>query len=197
VTEGFRGAGAGEIEVFPLVLVVRDFPARPSSLPEIREFVRRRLTHTPFSDEDIRTLGERVSDVLLDVAGPKAMIQVSLRILPDHAEVDVLPSNLVEGVLSVSAIAAPGPAEGGPVVTAQGDTARPSDGAPSPDQFSGTSFADWLAGALRRDGVTMETAARQLGVSTKTVSRWVGGTTEPRLRDLSRIREIFGELPFP
>ncbi len=197
MTEGFRGAGAGEIEVLPLVLVVRDFPARPSSLPEIREFVRRRLTHTPFSDEDIRTLGERVSDVLLDVAGPNAMIQVSLRILPDHAEVDVLPSNLVEGVLSVSAIAAPGPAEGGPVVTAQGDTARPSDGAPSPDQFSGASFADWLAGALRRDGVTMETAARQLGVSTKTVSRWVGGTTEPRLRDLSRIREIFGDLPFP
>jgi hypothetical protein len=28
------------------------------------------------------------------------------------------------------------------------------------------------------------------------VSRWVGGTTEPRLRDLRRIQEIFGELPF-
>jgi transcriptional regulator with XRE-family HTH domain len=45
--------------------------------------------------------------------------------------------------------------------------------------------------------MTMETAARHLGVSTKTVGRWVGGTTEPRLRDLSRIREVFGDLPFP
>lgn len=47
----------------------------------------------------------------------------------------------------------------------------------------------------------MEAAARQPGVSVKTVSRWVGGTTEPRLRDLRlrdlrRIRELFGEIPF-
>jgi hypothetical protein len=30
-----------------------------------------------------------------------------------------------------------------------------------------------------------------------TVCRWVGGETEPRLRDLRRIQERFGELPFP
>ena len=59
------------------------------------------------------------------------------------------------------------------------------------------SFADWLYGALRREGMTMEAAARRLKVSAKTVSRWVGGTTEPRLRDLSRIRDVFGEPPFP
>ena len=58
------------------------------------------------------------------------------------------------------------------------------------------SFADWMAGVLRREGLTMEAAARQLGVSVKTVSRWVGGATEPRLRDLRRIRELFGETPF-
>jgi hypothetical protein len=29
----------------------------------------------------------------------------------------------------------------------------------------------------------------------KTVSRWVGGATEPRLRDLRRIRELFGDSP--
>jgi transcriptional regulator with XRE-family HTH domain len=57
-------------------------------------------------------------------------------------------------------------------------------------------FADWMAGVLRREGMTMEAAARQLGVSVKTVSRWVGGATEPRLRDLRRIRELFGETPF-
>ena len=38
-------------------------------------------------------------------------------------------------------------------------------------------------------------AARQLGVSVKTVSRWVGGETEPRLRELRRIHEVFGEAP--
>ena len=59
------------------------------------------------------------------------------------------------------------------------------------------SFADWMAGVLRREGMTMEAAARQLGVSVKTVSRWVGGATEPRLRDLRRIRELFGDIPFP
>jgi len=60
-----------------------------------------------------------------------------------------------------------------------------------------TTFADWMAGVLRREGMTMEAAARQLGVSVKTVSRWVGGTTEPRLRDLRRIRALFGDIPFP
>jgi transcriptional regulator with XRE-family HTH domain len=54
-----------------------------------------------------------------------------------------------------------------------------------------------MAGALRREGMTMEVAARQLGWSVKTVSRWVGGATEPRLRDLRRIRELFGDFPFP
>ena len=28
-------------------------------------------------------------------------------------------------------------------------------------------FADWMAGALRREGMTMEVAARQLGVSVR------------------------------
>jgi hypothetical protein len=57
------------------------------------------------------------------------------------------------------------------------------------------SFADWMSAALRREGLTMEAAARQLGVSVKTVSRWVSGATEPRLRDLRRIREVFGDVP--
>ena len=56
-------------------------------------------------------------------------------------------------------------------------------------------FADWIAAALRREGLTMEAAARQLGVSVKTVSRWVGGASEPRLSGLRRIREVFGDVP--
>jgi Helix-turn-helix len=157
-----------EIEVLPLVLVAREFPARPSSLLAIRDFVRRHLSQTPFSEDDIRTLGDRVCDVLLDVAGPSGSISVSVRVFPTYVEVDVLPSSQDEAT-----------------------TTR------LPERPTIVSFADWLAGALRRDGMTMETAARHLGVSTKTVGRWVGGTTEPRLRDLSRIRDVFGELPFP
>jgi hypothetical protein len=156
-----------EVEVLPLVLVAREFPARPSSLLAIRDFVRNHLSQTPFSEDDIRALGDHVCDVLLDVAGPSGTIAVSVRVFPTYAEVDVLPSTNGE--------AGPRATERIPTVT----------------------FADWLASALRRDGMTMETAARHLGVSTKTVGRWVGGTTEPRLRDLSRIREVFGDLPFP
>src|SRR5690242_17135053 len=154
-----------EIEVLPLVLVAREFPDRPSSLVAIRDFVRGHLAQTPFSEDDIRSLGDRIRDVLLEVAGPSGTIQVSVRVFPSYAEVDVLPA-----------------------------TAAAS---PVPERAAGVSFADSLAGALRRDGMTMETAAHHLGVSTKTVGRWVGGTTEPRLRDLSRIRDVFGDLPFP
>jgi transcriptional regulator with XRE-family HTH domain len=52
-----------------------------------------------------------------------------------------------------------------------------------------------MSSALRREGMTQEAAARQLGVSVKTVGRWVGGATQPRMRDLKRIQEVFGEVP--
>jgi hypothetical protein len=184
----FRAVTGGAIEVLPLTVVVREFPARPSSLPDIRDFIRRRLSQTPFSEDDLRTLGEQVLDVLLDVAGPTGAIQVSLRIFPDYAEIDVVPAILT----------APPPARPEPVavpVPVNGNgNGNGSNGRDRPD---GLSFADWFAGALRREGMTMEAAARHLQVSVKTVSRWVGGTTEPRLRDLSRIRGILGDLPFP
>jgi transcriptional regulator with XRE-family HTH domain len=52
-----------------------------------------------------------------------------------------------------------------------------------------------MSSALRSQNMTQEAAARQLGVSVKTISRWVGGATEPRMRDLRRIQEVFGALP--
>jgi len=94
-------------------------------------------------------------------------------------------------LLKADELAAAGPG-GGPRPGAAGPAAVAADGAPADT----ASFAEWMAGVLRREGLTMEAAARQLGVSVKTVSRWVGGTTEPRLRDLRRIRELFGEIPF-
>jgi hypothetical protein len=187
----FRAADGGAIEVLPLVVVVRQFPARPSSMPDIRDFVRRRLNQTPFSEDDLRTLGEQVLKLLLEVAGPTGALQVSLRIFPDYAEIDVVPAVLAEPSVGVGAAAAPAPVDG------SGGRGPNGRSAPAANRADGLSFADWFAGALRREGMTMEAAARHLRVSVKTVSRWVGGTTEPRLRDLSRIREILGDLPFP
>jgi hypothetical protein len=158
--------GAQQIEIIPLVIVTQAFPVRPSSLPDVRDFVRRRLAPTILSEDDVRILGDRVAELILDTAGTNGMIQVSLRIFPAYAEVDVLfalPETPASAVISKKE--------------------------PAP-------FADWLAGALRREGMTLEAAARRLSVSAKTVGRWVGGATEPRLRDLPRIREVFGELPF-
>jgi hypothetical protein len=174
-------ASTADLQVTPVVVVSQTFPARPSSIPDIRDFVRRCLAQSPLSEEDNRAVGDTVAQALLDAAGPTGTIQVSFRIFPDHVEVDVLRSHPQLGaaatVVSITSFIK--------------SVAR----LPAADDPT-ASFADWMAGALRRQGMTMEAAARQLGVSVKTVSRWVGGTTEPRLRDLRRIREIFGDIPF-
>ena len=194
------------IEVVPVVVVSQTFPARPSSIPDIRDFVRRCLAQSPLSEEDTREVGETVSQALLEAAGPTGAISVSFRIFPDHVEVDVLRSGPqfpsapgidaltsllrspeVAGAAGAARAAAELPATGPAAVTA---------GAGS-DRTPSASFAEWMTGVLRREGLTIESAASQLGVSVKTVSRWVGGSTEPRLRDLRRIHELFGEVPFP
>ncbi len=178
------------IEIVALEVVSQAFSARPSALPEVRDFVRRRLSGRRVSDDDVRLLCERVADVLLAAAGSAGVIQVSLRIFGDEAEVDVLfePAAEIPSRPEVVGVTAPAPARrparAGPAVRdADADPAEPA------------SFAVWLAARLRREGLSMEAAARRLDVSTKTISRWVGGTTEPRLRDLYRIRAEFGE-PF-
>ena len=184
------------IEVVPVVVVSQTFPARPSSIPDIRDFVRRCLAQSPLSEEDNREVGETVSQALLEAAGPTGKISVSFRIFPDHVEVDVLRSGgqvgtgpSLDALTSLLRVDDPG------ATAAAMPTAAPagSDAAPP----AASSFAEWMAGVLRREGLTIESAARQLGVSVKTVSRWVGGSTEPRLRDLRRIHELFGEVPFP
>ena len=177
------------IEVVPVVVVSQTFPARPSSIPDIRDFVRQCLAQSPLSEEDNREVGETVSQALLDAAGPTGAINVSFRIFPDHVEVDVLRSGAqVSSPAGIDALAS--------LLRSQEEGPGGRDGMVPPDDDE-TAFADWMAAALRREGMTMEVAARQLGVSVKTVSRWVGGTTEPRLRDLRRIRELFGDFPLP
>jgi hypothetical protein len=90
-----------------------------------------------------------------------------------------------------AAAAAPAePVPGQVVLTPPGPVTLGQPGHPA-------TFAEWMSTALRREGLTQEAAARQLGVSVKTVSRWVGGATEPRMRDLRRIQEVFGQVPLP
>jgi DNA-binding XRE family transcriptional regulator len=179
VPELADGPGDSPIEVVPVVVLSQTFPARPSWIPEIRDFVRRCLAESPLTEQGNREVGETVFRALLDAAGPEGAIQVSFRIFPEHVEVDVLHSNQQV------------PSE--PLATTRAAAAsRTGVPEPRPD-----TFADWMSSTLRREGLTQEAAARQLGVSVKTVGRWVGGETEPRLRDLRRIQELFGELPFP
>jgi hypothetical protein len=203
VAEPVYGPSQGPIEVMPVVVLFQVFPARPSSIPDIRDFVRRCLAESPLTEEGNREVGETVFRALLDAAGPSGSIQVAFRIFPEHVEVDVLHSELQATGLP--------PADVRPSGGPNGNGGAAPAAAMSPEQAAlsapGASFvrlgqdgqpgnfADWMSVALRREGLTQEAAARLLGVSVKTVSRWVGGATEPRLRDLRRIQEVFGEIP--
>jgi DNA-binding XRE family transcriptional regulator len=217
VTEIMTGPGEDPIQVTPVVVLVQVFPARPSSIPDIRDFVRRCLAESPLNEEGTREVGETVFRALLDAAGPTGYIQVAFRIFPEHVEVDVLHSDNqitplkaapngsqagdragADRTVTTTAVPAAG------LGAASADTPVAGDVTEAPGQFAGAvpgtpghpdTFADWMSTALRREGLTQEAAARMLGVSVKTVSRWVGGATEPRMRDLRRIQEVFGEVP--
>jgi len=202
VTDPNRGPAADPIEVVPVVVVSQSFPARPSFIPEIRDFVRRCLADSPLDEDGMREVGETVFRALLDAAGPTGSVQVAFRIFPEHVEVDVLHSDsaIQDGRGQITPMAPARPAS----VNAASQAASATQPAQMPKEPAATdmpaethtsSFAEWMSSALRREGMTQEAAARQLGVSVKTVSRWVGGATQPRMRDLKRIREVFGEVP--
>jgi DNA-binding XRE family transcriptional regulator len=213
VAEPLYGPEGDSIEVMPVVVLSQIFPARPSSIPDIRDFVRRCLAESPLTEQGTREVGETVFRALLDAAGPTGCIQVAFRIFPEHVEVDVLHSEMpiAAPFPPQAAQAQVGPAR--PAISPAAETADagaaqatarpagPAGSAPEAVQLGGPgqpgTFAEWMSRALRREGLTQEAAARQLGVSVKTVSRWVGGATEPRMRDLRRIQEVFGEVPLP
>ncbi len=197
------GPPGGPIEVVPVVVVSQSFPARPSFIPDIKDFVRRCLADSPLDEDGIREVGETVFRSLLDAAGPTGSIQVAFRIFPEHVEVDVLHSapqpqeNAGSFAQSPGMVPAWPPAPVLPLAKEplQPAEVRPADVQPAAMDMHSGSFAEWMSSALHREGMTQEAAARQLGVSVKTVSRWVGGATQPRMRDLKRIREVFGEVP--
>jgi DNA-binding transcriptional regulator YiaG len=206
--------GPDPIEVVPVVVISQTFPARPSSIPDIRDFVRRCLAESPLTEEGTREVGETVFRALLDAAGPTGSIQVSFRIFPEHVEVDVLhsetqvqapvPSGRPVEPAAAATPTAPSsamppvaaPAAAGPLADSASEHAATADqpAAAAGQPAHPDTFAEWMSTVLRREGLTQEAAARQLGVSVKTVSRWVGGATEPRMRDLRRIQELFGEV---
>jgi DNA-binding XRE family transcriptional regulator len=216
VTESTPGPDQEPIQVTPVVVLLQVFPARPSSIPDIRDFVRRCLAESPLTEEGNRQVGETVFRALLDAAGPTGSIQVAFRIFPEHVEVDVLHSdNQIQPLRAApngtrSGLATDRTAESTVTTTPVADsaaarTAPDTSVVGAEDQLAGIvplgtpghpdTFADWMSTSLRREGLTQEAAARMLGVSVKTVSRWVGGATEPRMRDLRRIQEVFGEIP--
>ncbi len=198
MAEPSDGPRVEPIEVSPVVVLSQVFPARPSSIPDIRNFVRHCLAESPLTEEGTREVGETVFRALLDAAGPTGSINVAFRIFPEHVEVDVLHSDsplaAAGGLVPMSQAAA---AAKHPIDSDAGRLAALSP--PGPVQLGGpgqpATFAEWMQHALRSQNLTQEAAARQLGVSVKTISRWVGGTTEPRMRDLRRIQEVFGSLP--
>ena len=93
MAEPSYGPAGTTIEVVPVVVLSQVFPARPSSIPDIRDFVRRCLAESPLTEEGTREVGETVFRALLDAAGPSGSIQVAFRIFPEHVEVDVLHSD--------------------------------------------------------------------------------------------------------
>lgn len=154
--------------VQPVAILSRMFSARPSAIPDIRDFVEGILAESPLTPDGKRELHAAVLNALLESANAETLpnsIQVSFRIFPEYIEVDVLRS-------------------------------IPESGEPQPLEWSGeSSFTEWIGAYLRRRNLSQEAAARQLGVSVKTIGRWVRGETKPRLTDMRRILEVFGQLP--
>jgi DNA-binding XRE family transcriptional regulator len=123
------------------------------------------------SPHEIRRLivqdGKAMLQALLQQAGPHGLVHISVRIAPQATQ--------GRGVGPAATVAA----------------------LPVPERAAHQSFARWLAAALQHHQLTQEAAAKQLGVSVRTVSRWVTGATEPGLQHLRRIEEAFGGLPAP
>jgi DNA-binding transcriptional regulator YiaG len=154
------------IVVSPVVVVTQSFDARPSSLPDASMFVRSALAGATIDEADLRAVNTAIVDALLVAASPSiGTFQVVVRLFPDDVEIEVLSST--DSQPPRAAIA----------------------------EATSASFAQWFADVLRRQGLSQEAAARQLGVSVRTVSRWVRGQTEPRLRDVRRISGAFGPVP--
>lgn len=157
-----------EVVVMPVVVVTRTFTARPSSMPDAEDFVRENVPTAMLDPAEMRAVFSAIRDAILAAAKPDiGSFQITVRSFPDDVEIEVLSS------------------------------ADPPTRASLPPSLADGTFASWLAKNLRSQGLSQEAAARQLGVSVRTISRWIRGQTEPRLRDLRRVEEVLGGRPIP
>lgn len=161
-------AGHGDVVIVPVVVVTQAFPARPSSLPDAEHFVRENVASTALEPSEMQAVFSAIKDAILAAAQPDiGSFQITVRSFPDDVEIEVLSG------------------------------ADPPTASTLPASVTSGSFASWLTATLRSQGLSHEAAARQLGVSVRTISRWVRGQTEPRFRDLRRVEEMLGGGPPP
>ena len=151
------------VAITPLMVVTRTFTARPAAWAETREFLIAALADVDPLQATAPEVQDAIGQAILASAGnPPGTFQVSVRISPDSVEVEVLQDVDHRDVEASAPPAVP------------------------------ASFADWFADVLATSGLSQEQAARRLGVSVRTVGRWVRGETEPRMRDMRRVTNTFG-----
>ena len=145
----------------------KSFPAHPSALAAVRAFAREQAGQTGLPLEQREEVATAVEQAFANALSRRSddPLEVRVRVLGEQIEVEFLSAT------TAYERAAPGP-----------------EGWDAP-------FAVWLSQQLKQRGLSQEAAARRIGVSLKTVSRWVRGETEPRFRELALIQRAFGDQP--
>ncbi|GAA1528967.1 helix-turn-helix transcriptional regulator [Kribbella lupini] len=148
--------------VAPVVVVSHTFPARPGALPDAELFVREALEPVVLEQAESAALYDAITAAMLAAAGP------------DNGAFDVTVRIFADDV---------------EVEVLHGASRRWLGTSP---RAGDEPFGAWLEAVLARQGLSQEAAAQQVGVSVRTISRWLHGDTEPRLRDLRRVHAVFG-----
>ena len=142
------------------------FSATRPPLGEVEAFVRRHLTDQGMAAEQSKYVAEAVGETLSAASTTRTDPYLEVRVRLRGALVEV-------------------------EVAQQHDYPGKAIAVPWPER----SFAQWLSGLLRNQHLSQEAAARRIGVSLKTVNRWLRGETEPRFRELALIYDALGEWP--
>lgn len=148
--------------ISPVVVVAHTFPAQPGSLPDAELFVREALEPVDLEPAEGNALYDAITTAMLAAAGPS------------NGSFDVTVRLFPDGV---------------EVEVLHGSAMRRLGTSP---RVGDEPFAAWLTGVLLRNDLSQQEAARRIGVSVRTISRWLRGETEPRLRDLRRVHSLFG-----
>src|SRR3954464_12189272 len=78
------------ISVLPMVVTTKVFRARPSSVPEVRDFLRRCLVDVALAEADSSTVTKTVVQALLEAAGTPGAVQICCRKSSSHIEIDMV-----------------------------------------------------------------------------------------------------------